>query len=152
MRCIPLDPAEVEDHTAVETILGGDLDVALVRECWFWKDMDMGQVEEDAWGLCVPGFIISWDSLKDYMQYVMDFTTSLSRQHGQLQHLTPRSHSWWSPEIARAISSYCLAPWEQQRPDDLLSARCQQNSIICRAKAANFHDFIHQVAREPQAL
>ena len=112
----------------------------------------MAQVEEDARGLCVPGFITSRDSLEDYAQYVMDFATSLSRQHGRLQRLTPRSHSWWSPEVARAISSYRLALRGQRCPDDLLSARRQRNSTIRRAKAANFRGFIHQVAGEPQAL
>ena len=72
----------MEDHTAVETIMRDDLDVAPVREHWFWKDMGMAQMEKDAWSLCVPRFIISRDSLEDYAQYVMDFATSLSRQHG----------------------------------------------------------------------
>ena len=53
----------------------------LVRERWSWKDMDTAQVEEDAQGLCVPGFITSQGSLEDYTLYVMDFTTFLSRQH-----------------------------------------------------------------------
>ena len=91
------------------------------------------------------------DFLKNYAQYVMDFTASLSRQHGWLLCLIPRSHSWWSPEIARAISSYCLALWEQWHTDGLLSARCQWNSIIHHTKAASFCKFISQIVGEPQA-
>ena len=95
MQCASLDPAEeMKDHTAVETILGGILIVALARECWFWKDMDVAQVVKDAQNLYVPSSITSQNSLEDYAQYVMDFITSLSRQHGWLQCLTPRSHFW----------------------------------------------------------
>ena len=68
--------------------------------------MDVARVEEDTQDLYVPRSIISQDALENYAQYVMDFITSLSRQHGWLQHLTPRSHSWWSSEVARAISDY----------------------------------------------
>ena len=83
MRCTPIDPAEeMKDHSAVETIIGGAMATALVRECWSWKDTDMTQVEEDTQDLYVPRYIIFRDSLEDYAQYVMDFTTSLSRQHG----------------------------------------------------------------------
>ena len=116
------------------------------------KNMDVAQMKEDAQGLCIPGYIISQDFLEDYAQYVMDFTTFLSRQHGWLQRFIPRSHSWWSPEIARAISNYQLALQEWQGPDGLLSTQHQQNSTICCAKAANFCGFIHQIAGEPQAL
>ena len=80
MWCTSLNPAEkMENHTAVETILGDVLSVALEQECWSWKNMDVAQVEEDTQGLCVSGYIISQGSLEDYTQYVMDFTTSLSR-------------------------------------------------------------------------
>ena len=112
----------------------------------------MAQVEEDARDLYVPRYITSQDSLEDYAQYVMDFTTSLSRQHGRLQRLTPRSHSWWSPEVARAISDYHLALRGQQGLGDLLSAHCKQNSIIHCAKSASFREFVHHVAEESQAL
>lgn len=153
LHCTPLDPMEeVEDHTAVETILEGALVKAPIKERWSWKDMDRVQVEEDAWGLYIPRHIISQDSLEGYAQYVMDFTTSLSRHHGKLQRLTPRSHSWWSPEVARAISDYCLALRGRQHQDRVLAAQSQRNSTIRHAKAASFRGFVHQVAREPQAL
>ena len=84
----------MEDHTAVETILGDALIMVSVKECWSWKDMDVAWVEKDAWDLYVPRSIISQDSLEEYVQYVMDFITSLSRQYGRLQCLTPRNHSW----------------------------------------------------------
>ena len=83
----------MKDHTAVETILGGALIMIPVKECWSWKDMDVARVEEDAWDLYVLRSIISQDSLEEYAQYIMDFTTSLSGQHGRLLRLTPRSHS-----------------------------------------------------------
>ena len=54
--------------------------------------MDVTQVKKDAQDLYVLRYIISQDFLEDYVQYVMDFITSLSRQHGRLQCLTPRSH------------------------------------------------------------
>ena len=154
VRCTPIDPAEgVKDHSAVETIIGNGLDIeALIRERWSWKDMDMAQVKEDARDLYIPGYIISRDFLEDYAQYVMDFTTSLSRQHGRLQRLSPRSHSWLFPEVARAISDYHLALRGQQDPGGLLSARHQRNSIIHRAKVASFRGFVHHVSGEPQAL
>ena len=107
MWCTSLDSAEkVKNHTAVEAILGDALVMAPVREHWSWKDMDVVWMEEDAQDLYIPRSITSQDTLKDYAQYVMDFITSLSRQHGWLQCLTPRNHSWWSPEIARTISNY----------------------------------------------
>ena len=68
--------------------------------------MDVTWIEKDAWDLYVPRSIISQDSLEEYAQYVMDFITSLSRQHDWLLHLIHRSHSWWFPEVARAISDY----------------------------------------------
>lgn len=143
----------MEDHTAVETVLGDALGMeAPVREHWSWLDMDMAQVEKDAQVLSVPRCITSWNSLEEYAQYVIDFTTSLSRQHGCLQHLSPRSHSWWSPEVARAILDYHLALWGRLHLGGLLPAHCQQNSTICHAKAASFRGFVHQVAGEPQAL
>ena len=52
----------------------------------------------------------------------------------------------------QAISNYRLALRGRQSPHGLLSARRQRNSTTCRAKAANFRGFIHQVAGEPQAL
>ena len=154
VRCTPIDPAEeVEDHTAVETILRDALGIeAPVRERWSWMDMDMAQVEKDAQVLSVPRCITSRNSLEDYAQYVMDFTTSLSRQHGSLQRLSPRSHSWWSPEVARAISGYRLALRGRLHPGGLLSARRQRNSTIRHAKAASFRGFVHQVAGQPEAL
>ena len=114
--------------------------------------MDVTQVVEDAQDLYVPSSITSQDSLENYAQYVMDFTTSLSRQHGRLQRLTPRSHSWWSLEVARAILDYQLALQGRQGPDGLLSTWRQRNSTIHHAKAASFCEFIHQIAGEPQAL
>lgn len=72
LRCTPLDPKEeVEDHTAVETILGGAWVETLAKECWSWKDMDGVQVEEDTQGLFIPRQILSQDSLEGYAQYVM---------------------------------------------------------------------------------
>ena len=154
VRCTPIDTAEeVEDHSAIETIIGNTLNVkAPVREHWSWRDMDIGQVKEDAQSLYVPRYITSQDSLEDYAQYVLDFTTSLSRQHGRLQRLSPKSRSWWSPEVAKAISDYRLALRRQQDPGRLLAARHQRNSTIRRAKAASFRGFIHHIAGEPQAL
>ena len=154
VRCTPIDPAEeVEDHSAVETIIGNALGVeAPGRERWSWKDICMAHVEEDAQDLYVPRYITSRDSLEDYARYVMDFTTFLSRQHGRLQRLSPRSHSWWSPEVARAVSDYRLALRGRHDLDNLLSARRQRNSTIRRAKAASFRGFVHHVAGEPQAL
>ena len=54
--------------------------------------MDVAQVEKNARDLYVLRYIIFQDFLENYAQYVMDFTTSLSRQHGHQQRLTPRSH------------------------------------------------------------
>ena len=56
--------------------------------------MDVAWVEEDAQDLYIPRSITSQDTLEDYALYVMNFTTSLSRQHDQLQRLTPRNHFW----------------------------------------------------------
>ena len=138
----------MEDHSAIETIIGNALDIkAPVRERWSWKDINMAQVEEDAQGFYVPRYITSRDSLEDYAQYVMDFTTFLSRQHGRLQRLSLRSHSWWSPEVARAVSDYRQALRERHDLDNLLSARHQQNSTIRRAKAASFRGFVHVMGR-----
>ena len=142
----------MEDHTAVETILGGAWVEAPAKECWSWKDMNGVQVEEDTRGLFIPRQILSQDSLEGYAQYVMDFTISLSRHHGRLRCLTPRSHSWWSPEVARAISDYRLALRGRHHLDKVLAARCRRNSTIRHAKAASFRGFVQRVAGEPQAL
>ena len=154
VQSVPLDPAEeIEDHSAIETVTRGALEVGTpARECWFWKNIDPALTEEDVQGLYIPRDITSRDSLKEYAEYLMDFTTSLSRKHGWLQHPSPRSHSWWSSEIAQAVHGYCLALQRSQDPNDLLSARHQWNSTICRAKAASFKIFIHHVAGERQDL
>ena len=57
------------------------------------KQYILGVSIEQLQDLYIPRSIISQDALEDYAQYVMDFTTSLSRQHGWLQCLTPRNHS-----------------------------------------------------------
>ena len=54
----------------------------------------------------------SWDFLGNYMQYVMNFITSLSRQHDWLQCLTSKSHFWQSLKIAEVFSDYWLALWK----------------------------------------
>lgn len=139
---------EVEDHSAMETILGDTLFKAPVKEHWSRKGMDKAQVEEDARDLFyISKHITSQDSLERYAQYIMDFTTSLSKHHGKKQHLTPRCHSWWSPEVARSISSYHSALWGRDT-DRVPIAQHQQNSTICHAKAASFCGFFHLVAEE----
>lgn len=60
VRCAPLDPAEeVEDHSAVETVIGGVDTTVPVRERWSWKDMDVTQVERDTKDLQVPRSLTS---------------------------------------------------------------------------------------------
>ena len=77
-------PEEVEDHSAVETILGGRQAISPAWMHWSWKDMDVAQVEVDAQNLLVPRGITSRESLEEYAQYVVDFTSALSQQHGRL--------------------------------------------------------------------
>ena len=109
-------------------------------------------MKKNIWDLYVLRSIISQNSLEKYAQYVMNFITSLSKQHDWLLHLISRSHFWWFSEIVRAISDYQLALWEWWNSNDLLSVRHQQNFTICHVKIINFCEFIHQIVRESHIL
>ena len=153
VQCASLDSAEeMKNHTVVETILRSTLIMISVKECWFWKNMNVIWMKKNAWDLYVPRSIISQNFLEKYVQYVMDFITSLSEQHDWLLCLISRSHFWWSSGIARTISDYQLALQRQWNPDGLLSVRCQWNFTIHHAKIINFHEFTHQIVREPHTL
>lgn len=153
IRCAPVDNAnEVEDHTAVETVVAvPHLQQERVGR-WSWKEMNTEAVQEDSKRLKVPSTLTSREALEEYARYVMDFVVNLSRKHGRFTHPAPWCKTWWSPEVATAVEQYKSTLRGTRDPEILWRARGERNAVVKRAKAASFRGFLRDAAEEPQTL
>src|SRR5699024_4734397 len=83
LQCRPLGgPGTIEDHTAIETIVGG-APMWKTRHRWSWKDADPEAVLTDSQKLWIPVNFLSTEHLDDYAEYVQDTTANLAGKHGK---------------------------------------------------------------------
>lgn len=152
LRCRPLeDPGTIEDHTAIETIVGG-APMWKDRYRWSWKDTDPEAVLKDSQKLWVPVNFLSTKHLDDYAEYVQNTTADLAGKHGKRIKVGRGGRSWWSKEVQDAVHDYKEALRRRDRPDRVLEARRRRNKSVKRSQTNSFREAVHKASGDPQGL